>query len=57
MKQKFNEWFATQLRNELKSGKELENITIKSFFINNETLACRMVNRLLQSVNTEKKLF
>ena len=29
MKQKFNEWFATQLRNELESGKELENITIK----------------------------
>ena len=31
MKQKFNEWFATQLRNELGSGKELENITIKFF--------------------------
>ena len=30
MKQKFNEWFATQLRNELESGKELENITMKS---------------------------
>ena len=30
MKQKFNKWFATQLRNELESGKELENITIKS---------------------------
>ena len=29
MKQKFNEWFATQLRNELESGKELENIAIK----------------------------
>ena len=29
MKQKFNEWFATQSRNELESGKELENITIK----------------------------
>ena len=29
MKQKFNEWFATQLRNKLESGKELENITIK----------------------------
>ena len=26
---KFKEWFATQLRNELESGKELENITIK----------------------------
>ena len=29
MKQKFNEWFATQLRIELESGKELEDITIK----------------------------
>ena len=29
MKQKFNEWFATQSRNELETGKELENITIK----------------------------
>ena len=29
IKQKFNKWFATQLRNELESGKELENITIK----------------------------
>ena len=29
MKQKFNEWLATQLRNELESGKELENIPIK----------------------------
>ena len=29
MKQKFNEWFATQSRNALESGKELENITIK----------------------------
>ena len=29
MKQKFNEWFVTHLRNELESGKELENITIK----------------------------
>ena len=29
MKQKFNEWFATRLRNELESRKELENITIK----------------------------
>ena len=29
MKQKFNEWFATQLKNELESGKELENILIK----------------------------
>ena len=29
MKQKFNKWFATQLRNELESGKELENITNK----------------------------
>ena len=29
MKQKFNEWFATQLRNESESGKELEIITIK----------------------------
>ena len=29
MKQKFNEWFAAQLRDELESGKELENITIK----------------------------
>ena len=29
MKQTFNEWFATQLTNELESGKELENITIK----------------------------
>ena len=29
MKQKFNEWFATQLGNKLESGKELENITIK----------------------------
>ena len=29
MKQKFNEWFTTKLRNELESGKELENITIK----------------------------
>ena len=28
MKEKFNEWFATHLRTELKSGKELENITI-----------------------------
>ena len=27
--EKFNEWFATQLRNELESGEELENITIK----------------------------
>ena len=29
MKQKFNEWFATQLRNELETEKELGNITIK----------------------------
>ena len=29
MKQKFNEWFTTQLKNELESGKELENITIE----------------------------
>ena len=29
MKQKFNEWFAIQLRNALESGKKLENITIK----------------------------
>ena len=29
MKQNFNEWFATQLRNELESGIELENTTIK----------------------------
>ena len=29
MKQKFSEWFVTQLRNELESGKELENVTIK----------------------------
>ena len=29
MKQTFNEWFVTQLRNELESGKELENIMIK----------------------------
>ena len=29
IKPKFNKWFATQLRNELESGKELENITIK----------------------------
>ena len=28
-KQKFNEQFATKLRNELESGKELENIMIK----------------------------
>ena len=28
-KQKFNQWFATQSRNKLESGKELENITIK----------------------------
>ena len=27
--EKFNDWFATQLRNGLESGKELENITIK----------------------------
>ena len=32
MKQKFNKWFATHLRNELESGKELENITIKFFY-------------------------
>ena len=31
MKQKFNEWFTTQLRNELESGKELENTTMKFF--------------------------
>ena len=31
MKQKFNPWFATQLRNELESGKELE-ISRSSFF-------------------------
>ena len=29
MKQKFNKWFATQLRNKLQSRKALENITIK----------------------------
>ena len=29
MKHKFNESSATQLRNELESGKELQNITIK----------------------------
>ena len=29
VKQKFNEWFATQLRNELESRKELEKITIR----------------------------
>ena len=29
MNQKFNEWFTTQLRNELESGKELEYTTIK----------------------------
>ena len=29
MEKKFNEWFATQLRNELEHGKELENVTIK----------------------------
>ena len=29
MKQKFNEWFPTQFRNELESGKELQNIIIK----------------------------
>ena len=29
MNQTFNEWFVTQLRNELESGKELENIMIK----------------------------
>ena len=29
IKQKFKEWFPTQLRNELENGEELENITIK----------------------------
>ena len=29
MKQNINKWFAIQLRNELESGKELENIMIK----------------------------
>ena len=29
MKQNINKWLAIQLRNELESGKELENITIK----------------------------
>ena len=29
IKQKFNKWFATQLRNELESAKELENIMNK----------------------------
>ena len=32
MKQKFKEWFATQFKNELESGKKLENITIKFFY-------------------------
>ena len=31
MKQKFNQWFTTQLRNKLESGKELE-ISRSSFF-------------------------
>ena len=29
MKKKFNKWFATHLRNELESGKQLENIAIE----------------------------
>ena len=51
MKQKFNEWFTTQLRNELESGKELENTTMKFFFINSETFTCRVVTRLPKPVN------
>ena len=32
MKQQFNEWFATQLRTELQSGKEFDKITIRFIF-------------------------
>ena len=54
---KFDEWFATQLRDELESGKEYYGHVS---FTNNENFACRVVNRLLQSVNfvtQKKKLF
>ena len=40
MKQKFNEWFTTQLRNELESGKELENITINFLLSTMKPLQC-----------------
>ena len=54
---KFDEWFATQLRDELESGKEYYG---QVSFINNKNFACRVVNRLLRSINfvtQKKKLF
>ena len=57
MKQKFNKWFATHLRNEFESGKELENITIKFFLSTTKPLHCRVVNRLLQSVKFVTRIF
>ena len=52
MEKKFNEWFATQLRNELEHGKELENVTIKFLLSAVRPLhAGWLIQSVLQSVH------
>ena len=53
MKQKFNEWFTGKLRNELESGKELENITIKFLLL---TMKPLLAGWLIECHNQEDGL-